>query len=99
MKIDWPDIAVHTAVAAMVSIGMGIGAAMGLAYGGFVGWTLVALCLAGNAANSLFWPIREREQHRDASWTPQWGGFQSHLEWAFPSVAAWVMFAVILAIG
>jgi hypothetical protein len=90
--IDWLDIAAHTAVAMLVALGMGIGAAAGLAHGGLWGWALVALALAGNAANSLYWPIRERNQKGGA-----WGGVQSHLEWIFPVAAAWITFGVVLA--
>lgn len=93
MTLDWLDIAAHTAVAVLVALGMGIGAAAGVSYGGFSGWALVALCLAGNAANALFWPIREREQHGH-----EWGGLQSHLEWMFPSGAAWITFGAVLVL-
>lgn len=90
-SIDWFDIAAHTAVAILVALGMGIGAAAGLAHGGFWGWTLVALCLAGNAANGLYWAVRERNQKGG-----RWGGVQSHLEWIFPLAGAWITFAGVL---
>ncbi len=93
-RIDWFDIAAHTAVAVLFALGMGIGAAAGLAHGGFWGWNLVALSVAGNAANAFYWAIREKLQHPDKDDPP---GGQSFLEWIVPFGAAWITFAVVLA--
>lgn len=96
-SIDWIDIAAHTAVAVLFALGLGIAATAGLAHGGLLGWALVVLSVAGNAANGLYWAARERLQHPDAEGRPDWGGVQSHLEWIFPLAGAWITFAVVLA--
>lgn len=80
--MDWIDIVVHAAIAALWAAFAGWVAGFGLGIPGMPGAAMAALGLALGLACLAFWPLRERRQHGG------WGGPQSQLEWIVPDIIA-----------
>ena len=85
--MDWIDIAVHAAIAALWAFLAGWAAGFGMDLAGIPGTLVAVLGFALGLVCLLFWPLRERRQHAG------WGGPQSQLEWIVPDIIAVPCFA------
>lgn len=86
--MDWIDIVVHAAIAALWAFLAGWAASVGIGLPGMLGALLTVLGFALAIACLFFWPLRERRQHGG-----KWGGRQSQLEWIVPDLIAVPLFA------
>lgn len=88
--IDWWDITLHVAVAAIFAGALGHGAGVMLRQGRWYHKAgAISFALAAIIGISIFWISREQGQHGGHI-----GGLQSQLEWIVPALFAPVIFGV-----